>query len=221
MGLLDLRIYPRQSAGKNANRRTRAAGRIPGVIYGAGRPTGMIEVDEREFERALTQAGGDTAIFALQQERAGEQAIALLRQVQRHPVSDQILHLDLYEIPRNVPVVAAVRIEVTGESPAIKHNQANLSHNLDTVEIRCLPRDLPEFITVDISELKVNDKVYVRDLQTPAGEIVTDPEHLVLQLRPPAIFAAAEAAAEEEAVEGEGEGEGEGESGQTEEKSEE
>lgn len=204
MALVELSVYQRQTVGKNANRRSRAAGRIPAVIYGSNKKTNHIELDSLEITKLLTSAAGSSVIFALKQEDSDEDAIALLREVQRNPVNDNILHIDLFEIPRGVTITAPVRIELKGESLAIKRGDANLSMVMDQVEISCLPRELPEVISFDISELDLGDRVYVKDLSTEAGEITSDPETLVLLLKAPTIFVEeVPEAAEGEEVEGE------------------
>jgi len=202
MGLVNLTVHPRSTTGKNANRRTRAAGRVPAVVYGKDRTTETVELDAHTFGVALSHLAGRTAIFSLEMEGASEAPIALLREVQRNPVTDQILHVDLLEIPRGVPVTVGVSVEVVGSSHAVKSGEGSVAMHLDTIEVSCLPRELPECLEVDISELGLNDKIFVRDVTTPAGEIVDDPDLLVLNIKAASVFV------EEEAAEGEGEGEG-------------
>lgn len=211
MGLVNLTIHPRSSKGKNENRRTRAAGRIPAVVYGKERESGMFELDAHSFKVVLTKLAGRSAIFSLAvDEPSDDDAIALMREVQRNPCTDEILHVDLMEIPRGQPVTVAVSLEVTGECPDVTTREASVAMSLDQVEISCLPRELPEFLTVDISELVLNDKIFVRDITTPVGEMITDPDMLVLNIKPQVI----EVEEEEEDIEGEGEGEGEGADGE-------
>ncbi len=188
MGLVNLDIFPRSTKGKNANRRSRAAGRIPAVLYGGDRETSNVELDAHKFSVAMTHLHGRTALFALNQEGSGEDITALLREVQRNPVTDMILHVDLMEIPRGVPVTVPVQIVVSGECKAIKNSEASVALSLDMVEISVQPRDLPEYIEVDISELEINDKIHAGDLKLPAGELVTDPDQLILNIKPVAIF---------------------------------
>jgi large subunit ribosomal protein L25 len=97
-----------------------------------------------------------------------------------------------------------VYIEIEGESLAVKRGDAILAQSLSMVEIRCLPREMPEVIKVDVSELEVHDKVFVRDVETPVGEIVSDPDLLVVAAKPPTVFV-------EEVAEAEGEEDAEGE----------
>ena len=205
MSLVNLNIHPRTTAGKNENRRTRAAGRVPAVLYGKGRATASIELEGHAFEVALKHLGGRSAIFQLHQAGMEEGHIALLREVQRHPVSDMILHVDLLEIPQGQTMVVDVHVHVTGANPVVKSGEASVSISHNSVEVSCLPRELPEFVELDISELGLNDKVFARDLKVPGGEVVSDPDMLILSIKPASLFveeavAPAEAAAPVEAA---------------------
>ena len=200
MGLVNLEITPRSTFGKNANRRTRAAGRIPAVVYGQDRETESVELDAHSFGVALLHLAGHTALFSL---NGDEENIALLREIQRNPVTDMILHVDLLSIPRGVPVTVAVALAVVGECPAVKNGEASVATSLDKIEISVRPRDLPEVIEIDISELGIHDKIYARDIKLPAGEIVTDPDLLVLNIKPSALVALSDTEEEGAGEEGE------------------
>jgi large subunit ribosomal protein L25 len=215
MGLVNLNIHPRTTSGKNENRRSRAAGRLPAVLYGKGRPTENIELDAHEFNVAMIRLGGRSSIFSLEQEGREDECIALLREVQRNPVTDEVLHVDLMEIPRGQDVTVPVAVEVVGTNNAVKTGEGSVVTSLNAIELSCRPSQLPEYIEIDISELELNDKIFVKDLEAPVGEFVTDPEALVLNIMPATIFvepeeeAEGEEAAEGEAAEGEAaEGEG-------------
>ena len=213
MGLVNLEIKPRSTFGKNANRRNRADGQIPAVLYGKDRKTESVELDAHSFNVALMHLGGRTAIFSL---NGDEDDIALLREVQRNPVTDEILHVDLMSIPRGVPVTVAVSLEVVGECPPVKNGDASVAVSLDKLEISVRPRDLPEAIEIDITDLEINDKIFAKDVKLPAGEIVTDPELLVLNIKPSTLALEPLEAEGEEGEEGEegaegGTEEGEGE----------
>ena len=185
MGLVNLTITPRSTKGKNENRRTRAAGRIPAIVYGKDRESAMVEIEGHPFEVALSHLAGRTALFSLSEgESSEDDAIALLREIQRNPVTDEILHVDLMEIPRGVPVTVPISIQIVGECQAVKSGEAAVATSMDQIEISCRPRDLPDYITIDISELELNDKVFVKDVTTPVGEIISDPEGLVLNIKP-------------------------------------
>lgn len=188
MSLVNLNIHPRTSVGKNENRRTRASGRVPAVLYGKGRATATVELEGHAFEVALKHLGGRSALFQLHQAGMGEGHIALLREVQRHPVSDEILHVDLQEIPQGQPVTVAVHVHITGVPAAAKTGEGSVAVSANSVEVSCLPRDLPEFVEFDVSELALHDKVFARDLKVEGGEIVSDPDLLILSVKPAAIF---------------------------------
>ncbi len=214
MGLVKLTINPRSTTGKNANRRLRASGHIPAVLYGDGKETAMMMIDSDEFSKIMANQSRHSVIFVLSQEGTKEQPIALMREMQTNPVTDEILHVDLMEIPRGKPISVNIGIRVEGESAAVKRGDGSLSQIMDSIELMCLPHELPEYVTLDITGLEVNDKVYVKDLQVSIGDVVSDSDSLVLMVKPPVIFVEEV----EEVAEGEeGEAEGaEGEEGETE-----
>ena len=199
MGLINLEIFPRSTTGKNANRRTRAAGKVPAIIYGKDRAPANMELDAHSFGVLLSHMSGSSAIFRLIQEGVTEEAIALLREVQQNPVTDEILHVDLLEIPRGVDVTVEVALHVVGTNHAVKNGEGSVAMSLNAIDISCRPSQVPDFIEIDISELGLNDKIHAGDLTSPVGEIVTDPEALVLNIKPAAAIVE-----EDEEVEGEG-----------------
>jgi large subunit ribosomal protein L25 len=199
MGLINLDVFPRSTIGKNANRRTRAAGRVPAVLYGKDRDSANMELDAHAFKVILSHMAGSAAIFRLVQEGVDEEAIALLREVQSNPVTDEILHVDLMEIPRGVDVTVEVALQVIGSSLAVKNGEGSVAMAINEIEISCRPSQLPDFIEVNIDDMELNDKIFVKDLTTPVGEIITDSEALVLNIKP----AAAIVEEEEELEEGE------------------
>lgn len=185
MGLISLEVKPRSTFGKNANRRTRAAGHIPAVLYGKDKETESVELNTHAFGVALLHLAGHTSIFCI---NGDEENICLLREIQRNPVTDQILHVDLLSIPRGVPVTVAVSLQVVGECPAVKSGDASVAVSLDKLEISVRPRDLPEFLPVDISGLGLHDKVFAKDIVLAAGEVVTDPDTLILNIKPASLI---------------------------------
>jgi len=218
MGLVNLNVFPRTTQGKNENRRTRAAGRIPAVLYGRDRESAKVEVDAHEFWVIHTKTGGRSVIFNLQGEGFDADSIALLREVQQHPVSDEILHVDLFEIPRGVPVEVEVPVVLEGEPELVRLNEADLIQTLYQVTVSCRPRQVPDRLTLDVSPLGMNESLYVKDLAIESGEIVTDDEIQVCVVKPASIFleeeeeeAEGELAEGEEAPEGEASAEGESE----------
>jgi large subunit ribosomal protein L25 len=188
MALVKINVFPRTTAGKNENRRTRVAGFTPAVLYGSGREATMVQLDTHEFTRILQKTGGRSVIYDLQLEGVDESPLALLRELQRHPVSDEIHHVDLFEIPRNVPVTVHVALVLEGEPNCVKFGEAEVLQLLDGVELSCLPRELPDAVRVDVTEVKLNDKLFVKDIKVKVGEIVNDPETQVLVVKPVSLF---------------------------------
>jgi large subunit ribosomal protein L25 len=213
MGLINLEIFPRSTTGKNANRRTRAMGRVPAVIYGKDRDAANMELDAHAFNVIMSHMAGSGAIFRLKQDGVSDEAIALLREIQKNPVTDEVLHVDLMEIPRGVPVTVSVAVQVAGTNVVVKNGEGSVAMALNDIDVSCLPSELPDFLEVDISELDLNDKIFVKDVTTPAGEIVTDPEALVLNIKPAALIVEEEEEPEEGEEGAEGEEGEEGEEG--------
>jgi len=202
MGLVKINVFKRTESGKNENRRTRAAGFTPAVIYGADREATMLQLETKEFTKIMKKTGGGSVIFDLSVEGEEDHPIALMKEIQAHPVTDVIFHVDLFEIPRGVPVTVEVPVVFDGEPACVKIEGATVLQTLNSVEVSCLPRELPEQIVLDVSELEMNDKLYVKDLVTPAGEIITDEETQVLVVKAAAVFVEDEEAEGEEGAEG-------------------
>ncbi|MDD5720625.1 MAG: 50S ribosomal protein L25 [Candidatus Krumholzibacteria bacterium] len=194
MALIKMSVYPRETTGKNENRRTRARGFIPAVFYGHHRAAVNVQLDCQEFTRIRQKTAGRSVIYDLQFAGGGEEPMALVRELQQHPVSDVILHVDLFEIPRGEPVTIDVALVLEGEPACVKFKEGEVLQLLDTVELSCLPRELPESVRIDVSNLKLNDKLFVKDLVVPVGKIMDDPETQVLVVKPASLFAEEEAA---------------------------
>lgn len=161
-----LQIEPRSDTGHKA-RHLRAEGIVPAVVYGGVQPSQMVQLPEREFERMLSK-GGATNLLMLQGEGMGSTRV-LIREMQRHPVRRNLLHVDFVRVASNQKITMAVPLHVTGHAPAIELG-AVLLQNADSIEISCLPDDLPHAIEVDVTGMaEVHNRIYARDLKLPAG----------------------------------------------------
>lgn len=202
MALIDMTVYPRTTAGKNANRRTRASGRTPAVVYGNNRQQASnLEFDTVQFERILDTHGGQNLMFSLKVEGTGESFVAVMRDLQQHPVSDMVYHCDLLEIPLDVPLTLEVGLNIHGEAnKLVRAGDAIVDVVRRTVEIECLPRDVPAHLDVDYTELKIGDKLTVRNLVLEKGRILTDADEIILKLNTHTFIEAAAAPAEGEAA---------------------
>ncbi len=182
MGLIDMTAYPRTESGKNENRRTRVKGRTPAVIYGNERKTtSMLEIDTRELTGILKNAGL-SPLFNLTVDGEADTCIAVLREIQVHPVSDVVFHMDLMEIPAGVPVRIEVGLDIQGDNKWASSGDAVVDVARFMVEVLCRPRQVPESISVDYSALEIGERIMVGDLSIENGEIVTDPEEVILKL---------------------------------------
>ena len=171
---------PRQLQGSSASRRLRRAGRVPGIVYGASQEAVAIEVDHNTLFHSLRVEAFHSSVLDVDINGKPEQVV--LRDVQWHPYKRQVLHVDFQRILANEKMTLSIPLHFDGqdESPAVKLHNAIVNHVLTEVEVSCLPRDLPEYITVDMSELDVDSVVHISNLKVPNGvEIVivedTDP----------------------------------------------
>jgi large subunit ribosomal protein L25 len=159
----------RNAQGTGASRRLRNEGRVPGILYGAGIEPVSIEVEHNPLYHALRKEKFHASILSL--ELDGSSQSVLLRDFQMHPYRPLVLHVDFQRVAEDQPVHMRVPLHFAGEenSPAVKLSAALIGHVLPEVEIACLPRDLPEFIEVDLSGLTAQQTVHVSDLKLPAG----------------------------------------------------
>jgi len=213
----------RSPAGKNANRRLRKSGWIPAVVYGAGRESVPLQVDPGSISAILHSASGPNTIFAVKVD--GAQSNVMVKTYQLDPVRGDLIHADLYEIAMDQLLELTVAVEMTGEAEGVKVGGGIMDVVTRTLQVECLPSDIPESIKVDVSHLKINDYIRVKNLTTDAKvKILTDPEVVIVTIVPPVkeeVVAPVEAAAPAEpevikkgkvSEEGEGEGEDKGKS---------
>ena len=159
----------RNAQGTSASRRLRHAGKVPGVLYGGRGAPVAIEVEHNPLFHSLRRERFHASILEMELDGKNEQV--LLRDFQMHPYRQLVLHVDFQRVAADQPVHMRVPLHFTGQehSPAVKESAAIVGHVLSEVDISCLPKDLPEFIEVDLSSLKATDTIKVLDLKLPAG----------------------------------------------------
>ena len=169
----DLIADYREDQGKGASRRLRLEGKVPAIIYGAGRPPRALTFDHSKVVRQLENESFYSSILNI---KVGEKSqAAILKDVQRHPAKRQILHLDLQRIVEDKQIKMNVPIHYVGEDVAVgvKEGGGTVTKMVTDVEVTCLPKDLPEYLDVDISQLELNAMLYLTDIKVPDGvEIV-------------------------------------------------
>ncbi|MDH5305871.1 MAG: 50S ribosomal protein L25 [Myxococcales bacterium] len=196
MSEYELSVEPRSAVGKGVARKLRAAGRVPGVCYGAGDAPQAISLDPRALDRLVTSsAAGVNTLIDLKGGGALAGQVVLVKEIQRDPVSGAMLHADLYTVDANRVVTVSVPIHLKGTAKGLKQGGI-VDHALRELELECLPRSIPEEIPVDVTDLDIGDSLHVRDLVLPEGvTLLSDADVSVVSIVSPA--------AEEAKVEGE------------------
>jgi large subunit ribosomal protein L25 len=185
----------RTETGKNVNRRLRTRGLIPGVLYGSKKEAVPLAVSPKEITTILRSKTGENTLFDL--EIGGSRRKVILKEFQVEPIKGSLLHADFYEVALDKPIEVSVHIEVVGIPTGVKVEGGLLDHVTREVEVSCLPADIPEKITVDVSNLALGDAVRVSDLKVPDKvTMLSDPEIVIVHVvSPRAEEAAATAAA--------------------------
>jgi large subunit ribosomal protein L25 len=172
MKLLKLPVHPRAKTGRGPARRLRAASEIPAVIYGKS-GVRHITVKEPEF-RLLMRAVAGTAALVEISEQGGTPTLSLLQEVQRDARSDRFVHIDLREVSANEPMRAGVPVRVQGEAVGVKLESGIIEISRHELFVKCLPKDLPDFILIDVTDLHAGHSIHVRDLKPIAGVTFAD-----------------------------------------------
>ena len=160
--------FERTLQGTGASRRLRTAGKVPGIVYGAGQPA-MVELDHNALFHAMKKESFHSSI--LEMELAGTVQKVLLRDFQMHPWKQQVLHVDFQRIDESTRLRKKVPLHFAGEenSPAVKTDKCLVNHVATELEIECLAAQLPEFVTIDLSGLVKGQSLHASDLKLPEG----------------------------------------------------
>lgn len=166
--ILDLNAEPRQRTGTGAVGRLRKEGLIPAVLYGRKRAATNLKVDGKTFNRILEHSASDNILVSLKipGESAGQ--LALVQEVQHDHLRGGILHVDFHAIAMDEEIHADVPIDLVGSPEGVKLGGV-LEYIHHAIEVRCLPKDLPDKLSIDVSHLKLNESVHVSDIKMPEG----------------------------------------------------
>ena len=192
---LKLAAQNRTVSGRNAVKKVKAAGFVPAVIYGDKNEPQNLQVAIRDINALMAHASSENILVDLEISDGAKKVsrLALIQEIQHHPVGRQVLHVDFQAVSATEKLTASVPVEPVGEPNGVKNFGGLLSQNLHEIELECLPKDLPESIQVDVSALNIGESIHVRDLVLPAGVVSTLDEDLT-------VFAVAEALVVEEPV---------------------
>jgi large subunit ribosomal protein L25 len=182
-----LKAYPRSQVQRAEVKKLRAAGRVPATIYGRQAAPQNLEVNYKEFAELLHHSVSENMLVDLSVENdARPKRLALVQEIQHHPLDAKVLHVDFHEVAENEKVVVQVPLETTGEAEGVKTGGGTLEHILHKVKVRCLPKDLPEQIIVDVTALEIGKSLHLGDIKAPAGvEIIGDKHISVIAVTAP------------------------------------
>ena len=202
-----LNAAPRVLGRRAGAKALRAAGRIPAVIYGRQVQAQSLEVNAKEMEDLIHHSVSENLLVDLTvKDDARPKRLALVQEIQHHPLTGKVLHVDFHEVAEDEKVTVSVPVETIGEAEGVKTEGGVLEHVLFSVKVRGLPKDLPEQIVVDVSHLKIGQAIHLGEIKTPANcELVGDKQIPVIAVAAPRTEEeeAAEAAEAAEAVPGE------------------
>ena len=166
MSDLVVEVEERTALGKNESRRLRRSGLIPGVLYGSGKRNFPVTVNPRRVDQILNSEAGENTLLDLRLKGQDTQRKAMIREVQIDPVSGQVVHADFIRIEMDQKLQIHVPVRTVGAAPGVKEDGGILEVVLRTLEVECLPADIPEQVEIDISTLRIGDQIRVADLDT-------------------------------------------------------
>lgn len=184
-----LNVERREDFGKRMTKRLRAEGKIPAVVCGGGKKTVAVQVEEKAIEEILKQKSGENTIFVLNLKGTKERRRAMIHEIHRDPMSNRFLHIDFLRIVRGHKITVEIPIELEGESAGVEEGGI-LEFVRRTVDIEVLPREVPEQITLDISNLGLNENLTLADLEDflpKSARLLDDPSRVVVTITAPAM----------------------------------
>jgi large subunit ribosomal protein L25 len=200
-----LNAAPRTAGRRAGAKALREAGRVPAIIYGRQAQPQMLEINAREIGDLIHASVSENLLVDLAvKDDARPKRLALVQEIQHHPVTGKLVHVDFHEVAADEKVIVQVPVETLGEAIGVKTDGGVLEHVLFKIKVRGLPKDLPELITVDVSHLKIGQAIHLGEIPAPAGvEIVGDKHISVIAVSAPRTEEEEAAAAAEAAAPGE------------------
>jgi len=202
-----LNAFPRTQVRRGGVKKLRATGRVPAVIYGRSKQPQNLEVNTKELDNLIHHSVSENLLVDLAiKDDARPKRLALVQEVQHHALNGQVLHIDFHEVAEDEKVTIMVPVETLGEAVGVKTGGGVLEHVLFKLKVRALPKDLPEFIQVDVSKLEIGQSVHIGDIQPPPGTEILGEKHIsVIAVAEPITEAQEAAEAEAAAVAAPGE----------------
>lgn len=194
----------REGTGKSKTKALRKEKLIPGVVYKGGKESLSLKIKNEDLFTILHTSAGRNVLITLKVkgDKKAKERTCIIKEVQKHPVKENILHIDLNEISLTEKIKVKVPVHAHGEAEGVVKEGGVLDHALWEIEVECLPTDIPQKVTVEVTAMKIGDTVYVKDLKLPpAVAVLNDPELTVLSVVPPAKEEVAEEIPGEETTE--------------------
>ncbi|HZP36225.1 MAG TPA: 50S ribosomal protein L25 [Methylomirabilota bacterium] len=191
MEMRELTITRREGVGKGPAKRLRRSGRVPAILYGGAEPVN-IAVTPKDILRLIHGHEGSTQLFRVAFEGGTDSRMAIIRDLQFDPVTEDLIHVDLQEVAMDRAIQVSVAIHSVGEAVGVRESQGILEMVLREVRVSCLPGNIPEFLVADVSALNIHDVLTVKELKVPEGvRVLNDPNQAVVTVAPPAAEEAA------------------------------
>lgn len=183
MEAIEIQVEERAVVGSNSSIKLRKSGVVPAVVYAGGKDPQLAQVTATEFSRRIS-GRGTSQLFKIKSQKKGLNGqLVLVKDVQIEPIHDEILHLDFLALDESKSIRVDVPIELTGESPDVKAGEAILNQSTHSLEIECLPTEIPKVLVVDISALKLGDSVHAGEVSLPSGaKLKNDPKMPVVSI---------------------------------------
>src|SRR5947209_15494683 len=179
MKSVPLNAAPRALGRRAGAKKLRTDGRIPAVIYGRQAKPQNLEINAREMEILIHHSASENVLVDLAvKEDSRPKRLALVQEVQHHPLSGKVLHVDFHEVAENEKVTVMVPVETAGEAVGVKTSGGVLEHVLFKIKARALPKDLPEVISVDVSHLEIGQSIHIGDIKLADGVEILGDKHI-------------------------------------------
>jgi large subunit ribosomal protein L25 len=177
---VEIKAELKERHGKNASRVVRRAGRVPAILYGPGMDSVALTLEKKDLFSILKSETGENTLFVVSYN--SKKKDTMIKELQINPVSDELLHVDLIQIAMDKVIRVAVPIVLVGEAVGVKTDGGFVDFSSREIEVECLPKEIPEQIEVDISELHLHQSVKVGELIAPEGTKITSEEDMVIVL---------------------------------------
>ncbi len=184
MEQINLDVQLRKNSGSAQAQRVRRENNIPAIVYGGGSKPTLIKADRKTYDRIHRQHAGESLIYHINVVDEGKKVAdfpAIIKDIQTHPVTDEVIHLDFNRISLDKEIEIKVKIMPKGEAIGVKRDHGNLDHLMWELDIICLPTNIPHHLEVDITNLGIHDAIHVKDIALPKGvKTKHDPDAVVI-----------------------------------------